>query len=72
MLYSPSESFNPTSLSRGKKCRGLNLSAISRSRAILTPGPQTLISDGLIRTSFGGNAISFTTWIGCVLRPSYI
>lgn len=32
---------------------GLNLSAINSSRVILTLGPQTLISDGLILASFG-------------------
>lgn len=51
---------------------GLNLSAINSSRVILTLGPQTLISDGLILASFGGDAISFTTWFGDVLSPSYI
>jgi hypothetical protein len=51
---------------------GLNLSAINSSRVILTLGPQTLISDGLIQASFGGNAISFATCFGDVLSPSYI
>lgn len=51
---------------------GLNLSAINSSRVILTLGPQTLISDGLIPASFRSDAISSTTWSGDVLSPSYI
>lgn len=51
---------------------GLNLSAISSSRVILTLGPQTLISVGLILASFRSDAISSTTWSGDVLSPSYI